>query len=200
MKGKDYDKILRIKTEGEQAGFNSSFHYHRYEPTPYGYLTAFFEEYKLKEADRIVDFGSGKGRLLFLLHHLFQTTGIGIEMNEQFHTEAITNKSSYFANKKKQGEQIQFLLCKAEDYAIHPNDTIFYFFNPFSVQIFRKVINNILLSAEQHARAIRIILYYPSDEYIYLLDEHPSFVREAEFFVPAVHEDSREKFLIYSHT
>ncbi len=198
MKGKDYDKILRIKTEGEQVGFNSSFHYHRYEPTPYEYLTSFFEEYKLKKTDRIVDFGCGKGRLLFLLHHLFQTKGIGIEMNEEFYAEALSNKWSYFGNKKKKVEQIQFLLCKAEDYSINPHDNIFYFFNPFSVQIFNKVINNILLSAEQHIRDIKIIMYYPTDEYIYLLEEHPSFLMEAEFTVPLVNEESREKFLIYS--
>jgi len=112
MKGKDYDKILRIKTEGEQAGFNSSFHYHRYEPTPYEYLTSFFEEYQLKKTDCIVDFGSGKGRLLFLLHHLFQTKGIGIEMNEEFYTEALSNKWSYFGNKKKKKNKFSFSYVK----------------------------------------------------------------------------------------
>jgi hypothetical protein len=29
-----YDALLNIKTTGEQKGFNDSFHYHRYEPTP----------------------------------------------------------------------------------------------------------------------------------------------------------------------
>ncbi|MCT2343682.1 SAM-dependent methyltransferase [Niallia taxi] len=196
MKGKDYDKILRIKTEGEQAGFNSSLHYHRYEPTPYEYLKVFFEEYQLQPEDRLVDFGCGKGRMQFLLHHLFQLKSVGIEMNEVFYADAERNKQSYFRSNKKQ-EDIQFLLCKAEEYAIDPADTIFYFFNPFSIKIFTKVINNILFSTEQYERSIKIILYYPSDEYIFLLDEHPSFVRETVFSIPIFPKESREKFAVY---
>jgi len=131
-----------------------------------------------------------------LLHHLFQLTSVGIEMNEVFYEDAERNKQSYFRSNKKQ-EDIQFLLCKAEEYAIDPADTIFYFFNPFSIKIFTKVINNILFSTEQYERSIKIILYYPSDEYIFLLDEHPSFVRETVFSIPSFPKESREKFVVY---
>ena len=84
MKEKYYDELLNIKTEGEQVGFNESLHYHRYEPTPYVALEILFKQYELKSTDRIVDFGCGKGRLNFYIHYLFNSSVIGIEMNETF--------------------------------------------------------------------------------------------------------------------
>ncbi|MEH7612983.1 SAM-dependent methyltransferase, partial [Gottfriedia acidiceleris] len=71
MDDKYYDNLLNIKTEGEQKGFNESFHYHRYEPTPYSALQQLFKQYILSNNDRIVDFGCGKGRLNFYINSLF---------------------------------------------------------------------------------------------------------------------------------
>lgn len=65
MKEHLYDKQLNIKTGADQMTPAKSFHYHRYEPTPYQALATFFDQYKLKSSDRVVDFGCGKGRLLF---------------------------------------------------------------------------------------------------------------------------------------
>lgn len=60
-----FDKLLNIKTRGDQQGFNKSLHYHRYEPTPYSGLEELFRYYDINRDDHIVDFGSGKGRLNF---------------------------------------------------------------------------------------------------------------------------------------
>ncbi|MEH7127863.1 methyltransferase, partial [Neobacillus drentensis] len=175
MKEYYYDKLLGIKTGGDQNGFNKSFHYHRYEPTPYSALEELFNNYQLTSSDRIVDFGCGKGRLNFFIHYHFGSTVVGIEMNEEFYQEAIENQNSYLKKTKTIESPIHFYCCLAEYYQVDQLDNRFYFFNPFSIQIFMKTINNILLSVEKFQRNIELILYYPSEDYIYYLENDTSY-------------------------
>ncbi len=101
MKELFFDKLLGIKTRGEQLSFNQSYHYHRYEPTPYDALEYLVDHYELKSSDRIIDFGCGKGRLNFFIHYLLNATVIGIEMNEIFYQEALKNHYQYIKKTKK---------------------------------------------------------------------------------------------------
>ena len=199
MKEKLFDELLNIETVGEQKGFYDSMHYHRYEPTPYHALEKLFEQYELKSSDRIVDFGCGKGRLNFYVHHFFQASAVGIEMNERFYKDAVANREKYMKKKKKDIEKVVFHCCLAEEYEIQPADNIFYFFNPFSVQIFMKVIYNILRSVEQSYREVQLILYYGSEDYIFFLENHYAFECKAEILIPGLFEkNTSEKFLIYT--
>jgi SAM-dependent methyltransferase len=198
MKEYYYDKLMGVKTSGDQDGFNKSFHYHRYEPTPYSALEELSNNYKITSSDRIVDFGCGKGRLNFFIHYHFQATVVGIEMNEDFYQEAIENRTSYFKKTSTCNDDIQFYCCLAEEYQVNPHDNRFYFFNPFSIQIFMKTINNILLSVEKFQRDIELILYYPSEDYIYYLENDTSFEMKKEIILPYFYEhNSNERFLIY---
>lgn len=194
----DYDKLLHIETSEIQKIFYKSLHYHRYEPTTYDGLMQLFEVYPLSEEDCLVDFGCGKGRLPILVHHLFGSTVVGVEMFKKFYQEALLNKEGYLDNRKNNGEKIKFEHCLAENYQVKKQDNKFYFFNPFSVQIFMKVVNNILQSNEEYPRQMEIILYYPSDEYIFYLDDQTPFVWKEEVRVQELYEkDDKERFLIY---
>ncbi|MCP1122131.1 SAM-dependent methyltransferase [Bacillus sp. 3103sda1] len=193
-----YDTVLNIKTVGEQKGFYESLHYHRYEPTPYYGLEQLFSKYELKSSDQIVDFGCGKGRLNFYIHHFYHASVVGIEMNETFYQEAMDNRDSYLKKVKKSKDKIHFHCCLAQEYEIDPLDNKFYFFNPFSVQVFMNVINNILLSVEKVEREVELVLYYPSEDYIYFLDNQTSFELKEEVILPGLYErNSNERFLIY---
>jgi SAM-dependent methyltransferase len=198
MKEHNYDELLNIETEGNQRGYNKSFHYHRYEPTPYSALEKLFEEYELTSSDHIVDFGCGKGRLNFFIHHLFQASVTGIEMNEKLCEEAMENKANYLIKAKDNKGEIQFQCCLAEKYEINPLDNTFYFFNPFTIPIFWKIINNILVSVEKFKREVDVILYYPSEDYIYYLENHTLFELIKEIQLPGLYENNaNERFLIY---
>jgi SAM-dependent methyltransferase len=198
MKEKYYDDLLNIFTRGDQKDFNGSLHYHRYEPTPYSALEVLFEQYELKNSDRVVDFGCGKGRLNFYLNYRFQSTVVGIEINKGFFEKAISNRRNYLKSSKKNDDQIHFQNCLAEEYRINPLDNRFYFFNPFSLQIFMIVLNNILLSVEKAKRDIEIILYYPSEDYIYFLNNHPSFQLKQEVLLKDLYKHNpNERFMIY---
>ncbi|MEH6848898.1 SAM-dependent methyltransferase [Bacillus pseudomycoides] len=193
-----YDAVLNIKTVGEQKEFYKSLHYHRYEPTPYRALETLFTQYDLKSSDRVVDFGCGKGRLNFYIHHFYHASVVGVEMNETFYQEALENRDRYVKKEKKNKDKIHFQCCLAQEYEIDPLDNKFYFFNPFSVQVFMNVINNILFSVEQVEREVELILYYPSEDYIYFLDNQTSFELKEEVRLPGLYErNSNERFLVY---
>ena len=66
MKESDYEKRLNIKTAGVQKWGVRSADDHPYETTPYEALEQLFNHYELRQSDRVVDFGCGKGRLPFL--------------------------------------------------------------------------------------------------------------------------------------
>jgi hypothetical protein len=86
----------------------------------------------------------------------------------------------------------------AEEYDIDKQDNHFYFFNPFSVQIFMKIINNILLSFEKEPRQIELILYYASQDYIFFLENQTAFELKNEVILPGLTESNPfEKFVIY---
>ena len=198
MKEYYFDKLLNISTTGYQNGFNKSFHYHRYEPTPYSALDILFNHYACKSSDRVVDFGCGKGRLNFFIHYFFLSTVVGVEMNEIFYQEAVENRNRYMRKTKYTKENLHFQCCLAEEYQIHPADNRFYFFNPFSIQIFMKVINNILRSVEKAEREIDLILYYASEDYIYFLENDTSFELKEEIVLPDLYtQNPHERFLIY---
>ena len=106
----------------------------------------------------------------------------GIEMDKIFYTEAQHNKACYLHKFKKHGKDIVFYNMLAEQYEVTYTDNVFFFFNPFSVDIFRKVIRHILQSIEENPRLVDVILYYPSQDYLqYLLYEvNAQFITEVQ--------------------
>ena len=171
MKEQQFEKLLNIQTAGFQYGFPKLAQYHRYEPTPYEGLEQLFEQYELPRNAQLVDIGCGKGRVPIYIHYRFHIPVVGIEMDQKFFVEGENNRQQYLQRTKKRHVPITFLNMLAEDYAIGEKDNVFFFFNPFSIHIFRKIVRNILFSAEQHAREIHIILYYPAPEYMAFLQD-----------------------------
>ena len=199
MKENYYEKLLNINTKGNENWNKTSTHNHPYQPTLYEALDVLFENYNLNKEDRVVDFGCGKGRLIFYINYYFKCIVSGIEMNEIYYNEALLNKSRYIQKNKKMEDKINFYCNLAQNYNIDLKDNKFYFFNPFSVQIFMCVVENILKSFEKNPRNIDLILYYPSDDYIQFLEYRTPFILEREvIFEDLYKNDPKEKFLIYT--
>lgn len=120
-------------------------------------------------------------------------------MNNNYYSICENNKKNYFKTFSKPKDKIKFLNIFAEEYNVLPTDNKFYFFNPFSLQLFIKVLNNILISVENYPRSIDLILYYPSDEYINYLDNYTGLTLTQEIPVHNLYlVDKRQKFVIYS--
>ncbi|MEH7235157.1 SAM-dependent methyltransferase [Bacillus sp. JJ1562] len=198
MDDKYFDALLHVKTSGGQKGFSSSIHYHRYEPTPYEGLAALFDHYQLKKTDRVVDIGCGKGRLLFYIHHLFAATVVGVEIDKSLYHDAVYNRDRYVKRAGIRKEEIDIHHCAAQDYEINPFDNRFYFFNPFSIQVFKHTIANILRSYEKDPREIEVILYYGSTDYTYFLENNTPFQMKKEIIIPKlIKKSTYERFIVY---
>ncbi len=198
MNEHETDVSLRIKTSGTLEVLNQSAHYNRYEATPYVALDELFNKYQLNQTDQVVDFGCGKGRFSFYIHHHFNVSVIGVEMSGKLYQDALENLQIYKQQSKRNSGFIQFERCLAQEYEVQGSDNVFYFFNPFSVQIFMKVIENILQSIDQQKRTIDLILYYPTVDYLQFLESRTAFFFLKEVVVPDLYkQNENERFMIY---
>lgn len=196
MIDRKYDRKLNIKTVGIRKPSHRATHHNRYEATPYKALEKLFQAYKLNKTDRVVDFGCGRGRVLFYIHHRFHVPVIGIEANDRTYEEALDNKARYRQRAKHIHAPIHFEYGLAEDYEVQSADNRFYFFNPFSIQIFQKVVSNIVRSVEKRARPVELIFYYPLPEFKQFLKSDTPFKIRNKVRVPGVH-GRYGKFIIY---
>lgn len=199
MQAQTYEKLLNINTIGEELWSEKINHYHPYQATSYQALELLFKNYKIKEEDYVVDFGCGKGRLNFYINYIFKCSVVGVEMDENYYHDCLYNKQTYLEkHKRRSSNKINFKCCFAQDYKIDKLENKFYFFNPFSVVIFRKIIDNILNSFYENQRDIELVLYYPSEDYIYYLENETQFVIKDEVILNDLYnKDSQERFLIY---
>ena len=62
------------------------------------------------------------------------------------------------------GNKVKFICADAVGFKIPDNIDRFFFFNPFSVEIFKSVLANIIDSYYENQREMLVMCYYPSDE------------------------------------
>ena len=198
MKESKYEELLNIKTTGEELWSEKIKHNHPYQATSYDALEKLFENYIVNKDDYIVDFGCGKGRLNFYINYFFKANVTGVEMDRNYYEECLINKENYLSKNKRKSSSIDFEYCYAQEYKIKDYENKFYFFNPFSVVIFSKIIDNILDSYYNNIRKIELILYYPSQDYIYYLENSTPFTLKEEVILDYLYDsDTQERFLIY---
>ncbi|WP_153722487.1 class I SAM-dependent methyltransferase [Sporosarcina cascadiensis] len=200
MEERELDRRLHIQTAGIREWALQSAHYNRYEATPYDALDYLFAQHEVLTSGGWIDFGCGKGRVPFYVHYLYALDVTGIEMNSVLYQDAMNNLIDYRGAFPKKKGAVSFECILAERFSIPADASTFYFFNPFSLDIFRSVIRNIVLSLEEADRDAEVILYYPTSAYEQFLNEHLSFERAAE--LPITHlqlYDPNERFLVYTY-
>ena len=189
-----WDKLLQIKTTGRDDSHADRFH-HPYEPTPYSVLERLTDSGLIGEEDVLLDYGCGKGRVGFFLSYRTKARTVGIEYDEHIYKDALENRKSTISRGK-----LDFVMSRAEEYEVPPEVTGCYFFNPFSVEILKKVIARIVESYYLQPREILLFFYYPSDEYIaYLMSgvAELEFVDEIDCSDLGDGEKKRERIVIF---
>lgn len=189
----EWDNLLMIRTSGRDDSRADQYKY-PYEPTPYSVLERIAQSGLISKRDVLLDYGSGKGRVEFFLSWQTRCRSIGVEYDERLWYGAVRNQDMAVS-----GRRVEFILEKAERYEVPADVTRVFFFNPFSVELLRKVMARILTSWYEQPREILLFFYYPSDEYIsYLMTvDEISFVDEidcADLFEGA---DPRERVMIF---
>ena len=191
---KVWDQRLKIKTVGRDDVQADAYRY-PYEPTPYCVLERLADSGLIGKEDVLLDYGCGKGRVEFFLSYQTEACAIGIEYDERIYHDALENQRVAHSRAKA-----EFLLARAESYAVPQQVNRCYFFNPFSVEILHKVMARILESYYAYPREIRLFFYYPSDEYVaYLMGvEELDFYDEIECDDLFAGKEQRERILIFS--
>src|SRR5690554_3750838 len=111
------DKLLNIKTDGLRE-WRDNHLYNRYEATPYRSLKTLFKSLKLSPSDHFVDYGSGRGRVMFYVHHKFNCYVRGIEANPLTFDEGVDNLHRYIYKKGFDDNKIAFKFGTAESYRV----------------------------------------------------------------------------------
>ena len=187
------DKRLNIQTDGWDDSIADEYRY-PYEPTPYAVLERLADSGFFREQDVLLDYGCGKGRVGFFLAHATKIRAIGIEYDERIYHAALENRKTALS-----GAKTDFVLTRAEHYKVPEAVNRVYFFNPFSVEILRKVTARVLESYYESPRELFLFFYYPSEEFIsYLMT-----VNELDFYDEIECDDlfqgknMRERILIF---
>ena len=89
----------------------------------------------------------------------------------------------------------------AENYVVPAEVDRVFFFNPFSVEILRKVLAKIEDSYYENPREIQLFCYYPSDEYIseLMTVDMLSFVDEIDCRDLFDGENPRERIMVFAY-
>lgn len=188
-----WDKLLHIKTTGRDDSQADQYHY-PYEPTPYAVLERLANSGYITKKNTLIDYGCGKGRADFFLSYQTRCKSIGIEYDERIYAVAEENQMSAVS-----GNRTVFVLEGAENYQVSAEADRFYFFNPFSMTLLRKVMAKVLESYYENPREMLFFFYYPSDEYVaYLMTkEELSFFDEVDCRDLFEGDNKREKILIF---
>ena len=188
-----WDKLLHIKTTGRDDSNSDQYRY-PYEPTPYSVLERLANSGLIGKKDVVLDYGCGKGRVDFFLAYQTKAKTIGIEYDERIYRSAIENQKAAASRAKT-----EIVLARAEAYEVPADVNRCYFFNPFSVEILRKVMARILESYYEAPREMLLLFYYPADEYIsYLMNvEELEFFDEIECDDLFVENGQRERIMIF---
>lgn len=188
-----WDKLLKVKTTGRDDSNSDQYRY-PYEPTPYCVLERLANSGLIGKKNKLLDYGTGKGRVCFYLSYQTRCRSVGIEYDERIFAEVRENQERAVS-----GNRTFFVKANAESYSVPEDIDRCYFFNPFSVEILKKVLARIYESFYANPREILLFFYYPSDEYVsYLMtEEQLLFSDEIDCMDLFGGSNHREKILVF---
>ena len=189
-----WDRLLQIRTTGRDDTGADQYRY-PYEPTPYPVLERLANSGYIRKGNTLLDYGCGKGRVDFFLSWQLRCRTIGVEYDERIYDKAVENQKTAVS-----AERTTFKLTDAEHFAVPESVDRIYFFNPFSLEILRKVMGRIRKSWYEAPREILLFFYYPSDEYVsYLMTvDELDFLDEIDCRDLFPGRDVRERILVFA--
>lgn len=119
-----------------------------------------------------VDFGSGKGKAMFMAAERGFRKIIGVEFSIEL-VEINRKNLEIFKQKTNSKAEFEILHMDASEYAIPADANLLFFSNPFNEALTAKVIGNILKSYEQSPREIWVVHLHPQGNMAFA--NHPRF-------------------------
>ena len=130
-----------------------------YIPSGWGTMRRIAQTREITPKDVFVDFGSGKGRMVFLAAQYPFKRVIGIELARDLHRIAEANITRN--RKRLRCRDVQLVNQDVLTFEIPDDMTFAYFFNPFTGDVFKRVIDSIGASVRRRPRKVTIVYTNP---------------------------------------
>lgn len=132
-----------------------------------------FSSFKINEAESVfVDFGSGKGKAMFMAAERGFRKVIGVEFSREL-VEICRKNLEVFKKKSKSKTEFEIIHGDASQYEIPAEANLLFFSNPFNETLTTRVIENILRSYDKTPREVWIVHLYPQGNMAFA--RHPRF-------------------------
>ena len=153
--------------QNEKIGSTNLDHASIYQGANYYLIEKAFDFLKDENANKnIIDFGSGKGRIMAVAAAYGFKSITGIDFAPLLCKEAERNMEkvrSYFPS-----SAFKIICDDAVNYKIDNDTSVFFFFNPFDEIIMLQVVKNILFSLKENVRKIYVVYINPLHKDIFL--------------------------------
>ena len=180
------DKLL-IKSKNKKSGRD----YQATRVVPLKKLFNYIKKYHDPKSSVLVDFGSGKGRVLLVASNFCYQKVRGIEFAHAL-CDIAKNNLAIYTNRISSKTQFQIIESDVVDYRINSDENVFFMYNPFNESILSTIINNIVLSLSRSPRKILIIYHNP--KHTAVIEGHTQFVKLEEYVFVGY------KFILYSNS
>lgn len=175
-----HDDLAALGASGEHLA--DAYGYEAIQP---GMFRAMLRALDIEPSTHVfVDFGSGKGRAVFLAAQRGFRASIGVELAPALHEVALRNLGAFRRRAPRAGP-IDLCCGDAAYFPIPDADAVFCFFNPFGERVLRKVAANIEGAYRRRPRSVVIAYRNPV---------HPRVFEERAFLRPVLRNRS---FAIY---
>ena len=136
-----------------------------YKPLPWSALSRVLDKGDVGPDDVFIDFGSGKGRAVFLAARYPFKRVIGVELSPELNAVARANIEQ--VRDQLVCQDVEIVTADAADYQLPDDVTVVFLYNPFRGEIFASVIRELLESVDRRPRRVRVIYLYPTElEYL----------------------------------
>lgn len=122
----------------------------------------------------LVDYGSGKGRVLFVASEYGVKEARGIEFAHELSAVACRNSTTYAARSHTR-TRFDIIETDATTYPIQADENVFFMNNPFDRVVLSKVLENMRASLRQYPRKIYILYFTPTKKEV--IDASDDFQR-----------------------
>jgi 16S rRNA G966 N2-methylase RsmD len=119
-----------------------------------------------------VDFGSGKGKAMFMAAERGFRKVIGVEFSIEL-VEVCRRNLDIFKAKSKSKTEFEIHHMDASEYQIPPEANLLFFSNPFNEELTDMVIDNVLKSHDQAPREVWVVHLHPQGNLAFV--KHPRF-------------------------
>jgi hypothetical protein len=131
----------------------------RYEASGWTYLRRALRRCEVGPTDVLVDFGSGKGRVVWQAAHYPFARVVGVEISPQLTHVARRNIEDNLD--RLTCRNVELVTADATEWEVPDDMTFAYFYSPFEGQIFRQVIGLIIESIDRSPRRLTLIYANP---------------------------------------